>query len=67
MKIEITKIKQYCSTNKFVISVDGSPFCIVRGIESTNKIASALSGNNEDIKDGTIERKIRKINEEKKQ
>lgn len=60
MKIETYRVKQYNSTYKTVVMVDGIPVCIVRGQNTLSKIISFLSGYNVKINDGKIEKILKK-------
>ena len=44
MKITQTRVKQYNSTYKTVIAVDGVPTCITRSNKRASDIVSYLSG-----------------------
>lgn len=57
MEIKTYKVKQYNSTTKTVITVDGIPICICGNGKTLSNIMSYLQGYSNDIKDG----KIRKI------
>ncbi len=68
MQIDTYRVKQYNSTTKTVITVDGDPVCIVagKGITVSNVIAY-LQGCDVEIKDGAIKKdldKVRKKNTE---
>lgn len=57
MVINAIKIKQYNSTYKHVLMVDGEPICITDGSARINECIQYIYGSNADINDG----KIRKI------
>lgn len=57
MKIEEIKVKQYNSTYKHIVMVDGIPVCITKSGKRASECIQYLSGYNADINDG----KIRKI------
>ena len=57
MEITTYRVKQYNSTHKTVIMVDGKPICIVDGCGKTvSNIISYLNGYNVIIGDGRIKR-----------
>lgn len=64
MKITVEKIKQYNSTTKRVICVDGKPICIVKGPKRESAIISYLSGYNALISDLSIKRKLDRVIDE---
>lgn len=57
MVIQVVKVKQYNSTYKHVVIVDGDPVCITEGDKRASECIQYLNGYNVDINDG----KIRKI------
>lgn len=57
MKIEIARVKQYNSTYKHIVMVDGVPVCITESGKRASECIQYLNGYNADINDG----KIRKI------
>lgn len=67
MQITTKRIKQYNSTTKTVVMVDGEPICIVSGCGRTvSNIMAYLNGYDVLIADGKIKKmldKIRGINE----
>lgn len=67
MQITTKRIKQYNSTTKTVVMVDGEPICIVSGCGRTvSNIMAYLNGYDVLIADGKIKKmldKIRKKNE----
>ncbi len=66
-EIQITtkRIKQYNSTNKTVIMVDGEPICIVDGVGKTvSNIMAYLNGYDGPIADGKIRRILDKVKED---
>ena len=63
MKITWKKVKQYNSTKKFVIMVDGEPVCICKREKTAADIISYLEGYNVEIKDGKIKKILDKIRE----
>ncbi len=57
MNITTYRIKQYNSTFKTVISVDGKPICIVAGVGKTvSNIIAYLNGYDVVIADGKIKK-----------
>ena len=57
MNITTCRIKQYNSTFKTIISVDGKPICIVAGAGKTlSNIIAYLNGYDVDIADGKIKK-----------
>lgn len=64
--IKAYRVKQYNSTTKTVITVDGVPVCIVvgKGITASNVIAY-LQGCNVEIKDGAVKKVLDKVKERK--
>nr|DAN64183.1 MAG TPA: hypothetical protein [Bacteriophage sp.]DAU46263.1 MAG TPA: hypothetical protein [Bacteriophage sp.] len=61
MNITQTRVKQYNSTYKTVISVDGVPVCITQGNKKASDIVSYLSGYEVEIYDGKLKRQLDKI------
>ena len=66
MNINAYRVKQYNSTTKTVITVDGVPVCIVagKGITASNVIAY-LQGCDVEIKDGAVKKALDKVKENK--
>lgn len=66
MNINAYRVKQYNSTTKTVITVDGVPVCIVagKGITASNVIAY-LQGCDVEIKDGAVKKTLDKVKENK--
>lgn len=56
MDIKVEKVKQYNSTYKNILMVDGIPICIVAGDKKTSECIWYLSGYNADINDGKIKK-----------
>lgn len=53
----IHRIKQYNSTYKTVVCVDGKPICIVAGVGKTlSNVIAYLNGYDVDITDGKIKK-----------
>lgn len=65
MKITQTRVKQYNSTYKTVIAVDGVPVCITRSNKRASDIVSYLSGYDVEINDGKIKKQLDKIRDSK--
>ena len=65
MNITQTRIKQYNSTYKTVISVDGTPICLTRSAKRASSIVAYLSGYDVEINDGKIKKQLDKIRKEK--
>lgn len=65
MDIKVEKVKQYNSTNKNILMVDGTPICIVAGNNKTSECIQYLSGYSADINDGKIKRILDKYRESK--
>ena len=61
MKITQTRVKQYNSTYKTVISVDEIPVCITRSNKRVSDIVSYLSGYEVEINDGKLKKQLDKI------
>lgn len=61
MNITQTRVKQYNSTYKTVISVDGVPVCITQSNKRASDIVSYLSGYEVEIYDGKLKRQLDKI------
>lgn len=57
MDIKTIKVKQYNSTYKYILMIDGEPACIADGSARINECMQYVYGCNADINDG----KIRKI------
>ena len=65
MKLTQTRVKQYNSTYKTVITVDGVPVCITRSNKRASDIVSYLSGYEVEINDGKLKKHLDKIREGK--
>ncbi|WP_288681576.1 hypothetical protein [uncultured Eubacterium sp.] len=63
MEIKQTRVKQYNSTYKTVISVDGKPVCITQSNKRASEIVSYLSGYDVKISDGKLKKQLNKIME----
>lgn len=60
MLITQTRIKQYNSTYKTVICVEGLPVCITASNKRASDIISYLNGYDVEIKDGKIKKQLDK-------
>lgn len=60
MDIKVEKVKQYNSTYKNVLMVDGKPICIVAGDKKMSECIQYTSGYNADINDGKIKKILNK-------
>lgn len=59
MNITTHRIKQYNSTYKTIVSVDGKPICIVAGVGKTlSNVIAYLNGYDVDIADGKIKKAL---------
>lgn len=56
MDIKVVKVKQYNSTYKRILMVDGLPVCITASEKRASECIQYLSGYNADINDGTIKK-----------
>ena len=65
MNITQTRVKQYNSTYKTVVSVDGVPVCITRSNKRASDIMSYLSGYEVEINDGKLKKQLDKIRNRK--
>lgn len=61
MNISTVKVKEYNSTNKHVLMVEGIPVCIVRGNKSLNDCISYLINGEPLLKDGKIMKLLDKV------
>lgn len=62
MNITTKRVKQYNSTTKTVIMVNGDPVCIVQGCGKTvSNIIAYLNGYDVPIADGAIKKALDKI------
>ena len=61
MEIKVSRIKQYNSTHKNVIMVDGEPICIVAGQKTTSNCVAYLQGYDVEINDGAIKKQLDKV------
>lgn len=65
MVITQTRVKQYNSTYKTVISIDGIPICITRSAKRAGQIASYLEGYDVEINDGALKKQLDKYRNQK--
>lgn len=56
MDVRVLKVKQYNSTYKHVLMIDGMPVCITRSGKRASECIQYLSGYNADINDGKIKK-----------
>lgn len=56
MNITKTRVKQYNSTYKTVISVDGIPICMTKADKRASEIIAYLNGYDANIADGKIKK-----------
>lgn len=56
MDVKVAKVKQYNSTYKHIVMIDGVPVCITRSGKKANECIQYLNGCNVDINDGKIKR-----------
>lgn len=61
MNISTVKVKQYNSTYKHILMVEGIPVCIVRGNKSLNDCISYLMNGEPLLKDGKIMKLLDKV------
>ena len=61
MNISTAKVKQYGSTYKHILMVEGIPVCIVRGNKSLNDCISYLMNGTPVLKDGKIVKLLDKL------
>lgn len=63
MNISTVKVKEYNSTKKHILIVDGNPICIVRGNKSLNDCISYLMNGEPSLKDGRIQKLLDRVKE----
>ena len=61
MNISTAKVKQYGSTHKHILMVEGIPVCIVRGSKSLNDCINYLINGEPSLKDGKIMKILDKL------
>lgn len=68
MPIDVStiKIKEYNSSWKHIICVDGKPICIVRGNKTLSKCISYLLNGEPVLNDGKIMKILDKVRDERK-
>ena len=65
MRIDTYRVKQYNSTSKTVVCIDGKPICIVQGFGKTlSNIISYIQGYDVEIFDGKIKKILDKYKAE---
>ena len=67
MNLTQTRVKQYNSTYKTVIAVDGVPVCITQSNKRASDIVSYLSGYDIEINDGKLKKQLDKIRVKERQ
>ena len=65
MEITQIKVKQYNSTYKIIVLVDGTPICITKSGKRASDIVSYLRGYDVEINDGKIKKQLDKIKDKK--
>lgn len=63
--MEVVKVKQYSSTNKYVLLIDGVPVAITRGGARASLLMQYVEGFDVDIQDGRLKKVLDKYREEK--
>lgn len=58
MKVEMFRVKQYNSTYKTVVSVNGQPVCITKSRKRASEIMSYLYGYDVKISDGALKKRL---------
>lgn len=66
MNIETHKVKQYNSTYKYVLIVDGKPVLITRGKNRMCRCIAYLTDKSVELKDGKIKKILDEILKEEK-
>ena len=61
MNISTVKVKQYNSSYKHILMVEGIPVCIVRGTKSLNDCINYLMNGEPTLKDGRIMKILDKV------
>lgn len=61
MEIKVEKVKQYNSTYKHVVMVNGKPVCITDSSKRASLIVAYLTGYAVDINDGSVEKVLVEI------
>ena len=64
MRIDMYRVKQYNSTSKTVVCIDGKPICLVQGRKTLSNIISYLQGYDVKIFDGRIKKILDKYRTE---
>lgn len=63
MRVDTYRVKQYNSTSKTVVCIDGQPICIVKGKKTLSNILAYIQGYEVEVKDGKIKKIIDKYKE----
>ena len=61
MNISTARVKQYGSTYKYVLMVEGIPVCVVRGSKSLNDCIGYLMNGEPFLKDGKLMKILDKV------
>ncbi|WP_041555030.1 hypothetical protein [Carnobacterium maltaromaticum] len=61
MKLTVHRVKQYNSTYKHVISLNGQPICISKSGKRASDIIAYLQGYDIVINDGKLQKQLNKI------
>jgi len=61
MKIETYRVKQYNSTFKHVLMIDGKPILITKSPNRLSQCIAYLADKRVEIKDGTIKKLLDKV------
>lgn len=64
MKIETYKVKQYNSTYKYILMVDGKPILIAKSQNRLSQCIAYIENKDIDIKDGKIKKILDTIKKE---
>lgn len=60
MEIKVVKVKQYNSTYKHVIMIDGEPVCLTNSDKMASECIQYLNGYTADINDGKVRKALDK-------
>ena len=61
MNISTVKVKEYNSTYKHILMVDGIPVCIVRGTKNLTDCINYLMNGEPSLKDGKVMKLLEKV------
>lgn len=64
INISTVKVKQFNSSYKYILMVNGNPICIVRGINTLNNCISYLMNGEPALHDGKIMKTLDKARKE---